>query len=205
MKTIRFLVITTVLLLVPLVHAKADPLRFSNTVALQQNGLTRINLYANQGVILTGPQINFFVDITGMLPASGIDTLRITFSEAGQASQELTFQIPLLNSVPPPYTQMFSFTILNASAIPTNATLRIDILGSAGDFVIPGGPQSGQIVDSYTYSFQVAQPVPEPTTLVLSAVGLAGIWTRARRRKQSSNSSGPNSENQREIDPDLHS
>jgi hypothetical protein len=204
MKTIRFLVIAAVLLLLPLVHAQADPLRFGNTMALQQNGLTQINLYANQGAILIGPQINFFVDITGMLPASGSDTLRITFTEAGQAPQELTFQIPLLNSVPPPYTQIFAFTILNASSVPTNATLRIDILGSTGDFIIPGGPQSGQIVDSYTYSFQVAQPVPEPTTLVLSAVGLAGIWTRTRRRKQASNSDRPNSENQREINTDLH-
>jgi hypothetical protein len=204
MKTIRSLVITAVLLLLPLVHAQADPLTFSNTIALQQNGLTQIALFANQGVMLTGPQINFLVDLSGMLPASGSDSLRITFSEAGEAGQELSFQIPLFNSLSLPYTQIFSFTILNQSAVPTNATLRIDILGSSSDFVIPGGPQAGQIVDSYTYSFQVAQPVPEPTTLVLSAVGLAGILARARRRKQASNSEAPNSENQLEINANLH-
>lgn len=191
MKTIRFLVIATVLLLLPLVHAQADPLTFSNTVALQQNGLIQIDLFTGQGVVLTGPQIDFLVDLSGMLPPSGSDSLRITFSEAGQAAQELTFQIPLFNGLPLPYTQTFSFTILNQSAIPTNATLRIDILSSSADFVIPGGPQSGQIVDSYTYSFQVAQPVPEPATLVLSAVGLAGMWARARRRKQASSSNDP--------------
>lgn len=191
MKTIRFLVIATVLLLLPLVHAQADPLTFSNTVALQQNGLIQIDLFTGQGVVLTGPQIDFLVDLSGMLPPSGSDSLRITFSEAGQTSQELTFQIPLFNGLPLPYTQTFSFTILNQSAIPTNATLRIDILSSSADFVIPGGPQSGQIVDSYTYSFQVAQPVPEPATLVLSAVGLAGMWARARRRKQASSSNDP--------------
>ncbi|CAN5783406.1 hypothetical protein BH18ACI4_BH18ACI4_17790 [soil metagenome] len=200
MKTIRFLVIASVLLLLPLVQAQADPLSFSNTIALQQNGLTQVHLFTNQGVVLTGPQINFLVDLSGMLPPSGSDSLRITFTEAGQTAQELTFQIPFFNGLPLPYTQIFAFTILNQSAVPTNATLRIDILGSTSDFVIPGGPQSGQIVDSYTYSFQVAQPVPEPTTLVLSAIGLTGILARARRRKQASNF---NSENQPKMDADL--
>jgi PEP-CTERM motif-containing protein len=179
-KRINLLILSTFLLLLPLGQVKADPLSFSNTAALQ--GVTRIDLFFNQGVVLTGPQIDFLVDISG-IPAAGSDTLRITFSEAGQTIQVISFRIPLFDAFPPPYTQLFSFTLQGTGSQPGNATLLIDILGSAPDFVIPGGPQSGQLVDSYTYNFQV-QPVPEPATLGLAGVAVAGIISRARRRNK---------------------
>ena len=180
-KRISFFVITTAILLVSLGQVQADPLSFSNTSAIQ--GVTRIDLFANQGVVLVGPQIDFLVDISGMIPVGG-DTLRITFLEAGQTIQEISFRIPLFDAFPPPYSQLFSFTLQgNNSSQPTNATLRIDILGSTPDFLIPSGLQAGQLVDSYTYSFQV-QPVPEPATLTLAGVAVVGIITRARRRKK---------------------
>lgn len=185
-KRISFLVFATVMLLVSMGQVHADPLSFSNTQTLQDNGLTRIDLFSNQGVVLTGPQIHFLVDISGIVPAAGSDTLLITFLEAGQTIQEISFRIPFFDGFPPPYSQLFSFTLQGNSLLPTNATLRIDILGSNPDFVIPGGPQAGQLVDSYTYNFQVAQPVPEPATVTLAGVALAGIITRARRGKKRS-------------------
>ena len=168
-KRISFFVIATSILLVSLGQVQADPLSFSNTAAIQ--GVTRIDLFANQGVVLTGPQIDFLVDISGMVPTGG-DTLRITFIEAGQTIQEISFSIPLFDAFPPPYSQLFSFTLQGNSSQSGNATLRIDILGGTPDFVIPSGLQAGQLVDSYTYNFQVAQPVPEPATLTLAGIAV---------------------------------
>ncbi|MGH9881614.1 MAG: PEP-CTERM sorting domain-containing protein [Pyrinomonadaceae bacterium] len=162
--------------------ANADPLSFSNTVALQNNGFTRLDLFSNPGTILVGPRISFLVDITGALPDGGTPTLRLTFTEVGQAPQEQTFRVPLFDSVPPPYTLIFSFTLQNLEFQAREATLRVDILGSIPDFVIPSGLHAGESVDSYTYSFRTAQPVPEPATVIFAGLGLAGILAKTRRR-----------------------
>ena len=75
------------------------------------------------------------------------------------------------------------FAPIHRTGRPVPTTLTIDLLRSAPDFVIPGGPQQGQSVDSYTYSFQTVAPVPEPSTLVLLASGAVGLATRLRRRR----------------------
>jgi hypothetical protein len=79
------------------------------------------------------------------------------------------------------------FTVISPGATPlgTSATLTIDILGSSPDFIIPSGPNAGQRVDSQTYSFNVASPVPEPATLLLLSSGLVGIASGLRRRNRS--------------------
>ncbi len=161
--------------------AHADPLFFSNTVALQNSGFTRVDLFSNPGTVLEGPEIDFLIDITGVIPAAGSDTLRLTFTEVGGATQEQTFRIPLFDAFPPPYTQIFSFTIQNTMTQFRDATLRVDILGDPADFVIPSGPGAGNVVDSYTYSFRVAQPVPEPASMILAGLGLLGVAANRRR------------------------
>jgi PEP-CTERM motif len=145
--------------------AQADPLLFSNTVALQ-NGGTRVDLFSNPGITLTGPQVSFLVDITGTLAAGQTDTLLITYSEFGSSPVSQTFQIPAFGGIPPPFSQLFTFSSTNA------------------DFVIPSGPNAGQRVDSFTYAFRVAQPVPEPATLVLLTTGLTGIAASIRKRRR---------------------
>jgi PEP-CTERM motif len=162
-------------------HAKADPLFFSNVVALQNGGMTQVDLFSNPGVTLLGPQVTFLVDVTGILPAGGSDTLLITYNEAGSAPIVQSFSIPFFGTIPPPFTLVFRITSPGATIQGTMASLTLDLLGSSPDFIIPSGPNAGQRVNSYTYSFKVAQ-VPEPTSVLLLSTGLFGVATQVRRK-----------------------
>lgn len=163
-------------------NTNADPLFFSNVVALQDGGSTQIDLFSNPGVTLIGPNISFLVSISGTLPASGIDTLQITFTESGMPAVVQTFSIPVFPGAPLPYSQIFSVNFLNATTAGTAATLQLDILGSSPDFVIPSGPQSNQVINSYTYTFNGAQPVPEPASIFCMFTGLTGVVAVGKRR-----------------------
>jgi hypothetical protein len=164
--------------------AKADPLVFSNVTAFQNGGLSSTDLFSNPGTMLMGNQLTFSVDIAGTLPPSSTNTLSITFTEEGQSPVVQTFPIPLFGSTNPPFTLLFSVHSYSANYSGIFANLTVDILGSSPDFVIPGGPNAGQGVDSYTYSFRVAEPVPEPTTFVLLGLGMCGLIARVRSRRQ---------------------
>ena len=165
--------------------AQADPLFFSNVSALQDNGATTVDLFPNPGTTLIGPQITFLVDITGNLNPGTTDTLLVSYSEAGGSPIVQTFQIPLFGTVQPPFTLVFSVTSLAASFAGTPATLTLNLLNSNPDFIIPSGPNAGERVDSYTYSFNVSKPVPEPATLALLGFGLSGVLARSRLRRNS--------------------
>src|SRR5215471_13204595 len=180
---LRILVGAAFLVLLTVTTVNANPLTFSNVVALQNGGFTQVDLFSNPGTKLLGPQISFLAEINGTLPAGGFDTLQITFTEAGKAPVVQTFSIPIFNGLTLPYSQLFTFSFQNATFQGTDATLRLDILGSNPDFVIPSGPQAGQGVDSYTYSFKGAQPVPEPTTVLLLGLGLAGSLAKHRKHR----------------------
>ena len=184
LKMVLMLAIGIVCGLVAVPAAKADPLTFSNVVALQNNAATRVDLFSNPGTTLLGPQISFLVDITGSLPPGVTNTLLITYVEAGGAPLTQTFQIPAFGSIQPPFSQLFTITSPGASYQGVMASLTIDIIGSSPDFVIPSGPNAGQMVDSYTYHFNVAQPVPEPVSLILFGTGMCGVWRKVSRRRR---------------------
>ena len=107
------------------------------------------------------------------------DTLRITYTELGGAPVVQDFQIPLFGSVQPPFTLIFSVVSqgLNPQGVP--ATLTIDLLNSAPDFVNGGG----QAVNSQTFTFNV-KPVPEPATLSVLFGGLVALGIKVRRRTE---------------------
>jgi PEP-CTERM motif len=165
---------------------KADPLSFSNVVALQNGGFTLVDLFANPAVSLVGPQITFRVDLTGDLPASGNDILRITYTEAGQAPVVQEFQIPIFQGVSLPYSQLFSINSPGASFQGVAATLTVDIVNTNPDFIIPGGPNAGQHVDSFSFAFNVTEPVPEPSSLLLLGSGMVGWIVNWRAKRQPS-------------------
>lgn len=162
--------------------AQADPLFFSNVVALQNDNTTRVDLFSNPGTTLIGEQISFLVDITGTLPAGATDTLFITYTAAGSSPVIQSFQIPLFGTVQPPFTHLFTIPSTGATPSGNAATLTVDLLSSSPDFVIPSGPTAGQRVNSYTYSFNVASQVPEPATILFLGTGLFGLASRLRRK-----------------------
>jgi hypothetical protein len=163
--------------------AQANPLFFSNAVALQ-NGATQVDLFSSQGTTLLGPQISFLVDITGSLPPGSTNSLLITYLEAGRSPVTQIYQIPAFGSIQPPFTQLYTIMSPGASYQGVLASLTIDIFGSSPDFLIPGGPNVGHTVNSYTYTFNVAQPVPEPVSLVLFGTGVLGVWRKAFQRRR---------------------
>lgn len=163
---------------------KADPLFFSNVTAFQNNDTVQVNLYSNPGVTLYGSTLTFSVDITGVLPPGGGDTLRITYTELGNSPVVQDFQIPLFGTIQPPFSLVFSVFSPGSNPQGVPATLTIDLLNSVPDFVIPGGPNQGQPVNSQTYTFNVAEPVPEPATLSVFFGGLVALGVRVRRRTE---------------------
>ena len=170
--------------------AKADPLVFSN-VKLQLLGTTPpggIDLFANQGIVITSPTniATLSIFVSGTLPAGG-DILRLTITATNEngtfvitnpnpASLNIPIDISNVNT-----TQVTGFTF-PTSFLGTTITLTVDLLNSSPDFIIPSGPNAGQAVNSFTYTFTIVEPVPEPATLVLLTTGIAGIGLTGYRR-----------------------
>lgn len=180
----KFLFVLAVVVLVGLSErtAKADPLVFSNVTAFQNNDTTQVDLFSNPGITLLGTNLTFSVDVSGSLAIGAVDILRITYQELGSSPIVQEFQIPLFGTVNPPFTLIFSFVSPGSNPFGVPATLTVDLVNSAPDFLISGGPLQGQTVDSFTYSFNV-QPVPEPATLLALASGFVALGLRTRRRK----------------------
>jgi PEP-CTERM motif len=161
------------------ITAQADPLLFSNLVALQNDGSTQIDLFSNPGVTLTGPSVSFLVNINGVLPPGTSQILLITYQEQGSAPQIISIPVPL-GDTQFPFLQFFTINSPGATFGGVMGTLTLDIIGSAPDFVIPGGVHAGESTDSFTYSFNVAQPVPEPASVVMMVFGLAGLFGKVK-------------------------
>jgi hypothetical protein len=169
------------ILLACAIQTQADPLTISNVAALQNNGNTSVDLFSHPNTTLLGRDLTFTVLLSGVLPPGGSDTLRVTYHDAFGASIVQEFQIPLFGVVQPPLTLFITIhaPTVNFAGVP--ATLTLDLLNSNPDFVIPS---SALGVNSVTYSFNVAEPVPEPATLTLLCGGLTALCARSFRRNR---------------------
>jgi len=174
--------------------AAADPLSFEDVRAIwTRNGFFSVDLFASPDPVLVGTVIeiegvrravvSFYVPIVGTLPPGETDTLRFTFGlPPGDRPFSYTVQQLTFSGVDMPSAIIggMDFPILYHRE---RMTLTLDLLRSSPDFRIPGGPRAGELVDSFTYSFSVVQPVPEPASMLLLGSGLSAIVLARRRRR----------------------
>ena len=164
---------------------QADPLTFSNVRVLQNNGNTSVSLFTSSGLMLDGNQVTFAIDISGTLPPGGTDTLVVTYQDTLGAFVTQQVGIPIFGVVHPPTTVLVIINVPVLSFVAIPATLTVDLLNSNPDFVIP---TSQTAVNSYTYSFNVAQPVPEPGMLMLFGGGASTLLFKYRRTRKNKKS-----------------
>jgi len=168
----------------------ADPLLFFGTHHTIDSSPTRLDLFTNPGATLTPstyewtifpPVMIFgtFVDFAG--GESVTDTIRWTYQEEGTSPRVFS---QTFTTGPDPISLGFvvAFQEIHRTGELVPATLTVDLLHSSPDFLIPGGTSQGQLVDSFTYSFNTQTSVPEPSTLVLLLSGGAAAAAAARRR-----------------------
>lgn len=123
------------------------------------------DLFTNPGLSFEFPSnaalfsVPFFVD--GTPPAGSTRTLQITVTQTSGGSPVVTTMtfvfdpeeaagIPVANAWP-----FIPFAFGSGSVIAVTAAF--DFLGQAEDFLVPSGPQAGQYLDGYTYSFTISK------------------------------------------------
>jgi len=196
MTSTRNKLIATVLLVLCMsgATARADPLTFHDTTfLLSATGPIRVDLFANPGIVLaTQNYLGRTIPRESLIFGTNVDphgtelftdTIQFTFHEEGAPPlrQSSTFTT---SKDAPRLGVAALFTPVRRTGQPVPATLTVELLNSAPDFVIPGGPNAGRSVDSFTYSFQVVSPTPEPATMGLFGFGAIVLLASKQRRRR---------------------
>ena len=174
----KFLLLLTFLILVPVVNADPITFDFGTVTASQNGGNSTVNLNAS----------NLLLAPTSIDPTTGIRSLNINFEvtvDPGQTWAGVVRYDWLLNGV--------ASTTFNTSCSAGCDSQFIHGLGSFLDYTTPFYQptpvtltmsvinDAGVILGSRTFEFSIAEPVPEPATLLLFGSGLA-VLARVRGR-----------------------
>jgi hypothetical protein len=166
-------VVLFVLLLV--VSANANSVTMGHVNALQNNGFTQVDLFANPGITLSPTslirpfqtQLSFLVPFMGTIPSGAGNMLSISAVIMGSALTQ-SFSIPAGSYSN--FSQFVTFTFPKGifHAMPVKLTVQLFSDG-------------GRLLRSSDYSFRFVEPVPEPGTLLLVGSGVLAAVLRRRR------------------------
>lgn len=171
--------------------AHGDPLFFSATSFLINEGGETLDLFVNPDVVLEPrtyggtiypPALIFSTIVKYEGGPSLSDVVRFTFDEEGSAPA--VFDNPFSTGTGPISIAFVERFQPRQAGRPLRASLTVDLLNSSPDFLIPSGPMAGQLVNSYTYTFDTLTPTPEPAAWVLFGTGGAAFLLRRRRMAQ---------------------
>jgi hypothetical protein len=157
------------------VSASANSVSLGHVAALQNNGLTQVDLFTNSGVTLspttlTHPfqtQLSLLVPFMGTIPSGARNMLSISAVIMGSTFTQ-NFSIPA--GTYSNFSQFVTFTFPKGIFHATPVILGIQLFSDGG-----------RLLRSSDYSFNFVEPVPEPGTLLLVGSGVLAAVVRRRR------------------------
>ena len=190
--TLRFATLALCVVFGRAATAYGDPLFFSATSFLINEGGEKLDLFVNPDLVLEPrtyggtiypPALIFSTIVKYEGGPSLSDVVRFTFEEEDSAPAVIdnpfsTGTVPISLAFPVRFNP-------SQAGRPLRASLTVDLLNSSPDFVIPSGSDAGRVVNSYTYRFQTLTPTPEPAAWVLFGTGAVAFLVKRRRMAQS--------------------
>ena len=168
----KYLVLLVFVVIVA-VSASANSVSLGHAVALQHNGLTQVDLFANPGVTLrptTLTQLSLLVPLMGTIPNGAGNTLAVTAVIMSSAFTQ-SFLIPA--GTYSNFSQFLTFTFPSGIAHSVPVKLSVQLFSDGG-----------RLLASSNYSFNFVESgiarVPETGTLLLLGSGIVMAMFRRR-------------------------
>lgn len=170
-RCLSLLLFVAVLGLVPL--ASANSVSLGHVTALQNNGFTQVDLFANPGVKLHATslsiptQLSILIPFTGIVPSGSTDSMLVSALILGsKITQNFSIPAGTYSNISQFVTFNFPLGILNATPVSLSVSLW---------------DPNGQLLDSSNYGFRFTEAVPEPGTMLLLGSGIVAVVVRRLR------------------------